>query len=249
MRNGMDKNYKENLEKDVSILLKEFIDNNLPNRKLIMFTGKVEDNADPDKLGRCKVRVSEVFNEKNIPTQDLPWAIPEQTFIGSTVGNFIIPPVGTYVRVYFDNDEMYSPAYTTKALNREQLPSTIEEDYPNTMVLFETDNGDYFVINRKTLETEFKHASGMSMNIDTEGNVTLDLTGADAGALTLSIKGDVALTTDGDVSVQADKGSIKLGGDAATQPCNNLPTCLFTGAPHSIGQQFPGTPGNTNVRP
>lgn len=243
----MNEEYKDNLEKDVSILLKEFIDNNLPQRKLKMFTGKVEDNQDPDKLGRCKIRVSKIFDEKNISTEDLPWAIPEQNFVGSNVGSFIVPPIDTLVRVYFDNDEIYSPVYTTKILNTEQLPTSIDEDYPNTMVFFETDNGDYFVINRKTLECEFKHASGMSINIDENGNIKIDNTGSDEGTLGINVKGDVSLTTDGDVSIEASKGNIKLGKNAS-QPCNNLGVCIFSGAPHSIGGQFPGQKGSTLVR-
>jgi hypothetical protein len=244
-----DKDYKENLDKDVSILLKEFIDKNIPNRKLRMYTGRVEDNIDPDKLGRCRVRVFGIFDDKNISTQDLPWAVPEQTFIGSTVGNFIVPPVGTLVRVYFDGDDIYAPCYTTKALNKNQLSTLKDADYPDTMILLESDQGDYVIINRKTLEFEFHHASGSSVKIIDDGSISIDNTGSDKGALVLSIKGDVSLTTDGDVSVEAKKGSIKLGGDAATQPCNNFPVCIITGSPHSIGQQFPGTPGNTTVRP
>lgn len=245
----MDNEYKDNLEKDISILLKDFIDKNIPNRKLKMFTGKVEDNIDPKKLGRCKIRVSGIFDEKNIPTQDLPWAIPEQTFIGSNIGSFIVPPIDTWVRVYFDNDEMYTPVYTTKALNTNQLSSLRNDDYPDTMVLLESDNGDYIIINRKTLEFEFHHASGLSVNINDSGNITIDNTGSDSGTLTLSIKGDVSLTTDGDVSVEAKKGNIKLGGDSATQPVCNLPTCIFSGAPHSVGGQFIGSKGSTLVRP
>ncbi len=54
----------------------------LKNGKLI--SGIVEDNAsDPLKLGRCKVRLFGIHNEKKevagpkgIPTEDLPWALP-----------------------------------------------------------------------------------------------------------------------------------------------------------------------------
>ena len=246
----MDKNdHNDNLEKDVSVLLKEFIDKNLPDRNLKMFTGKIENNSDPEKLGRCKIRIFGIFDNKNIPTQDLPWAIPEQTFIGSTVGNFIVPPIDTHVRVYFDNDDINFPIYTTKALNKNQLSTLKNDDYPETMVLLESDNGDYIILNRKTLEFEFHHASGMSVNIDEDGNIKIDNTGADVGTLTLSIKGDVSLTTDGDVSVEATKGNIKLGGDSATQPVCNIPVCMVTGAVHSIGGQFPGSKGSTLVRP
>jgi len=243
----MDNNYKENIEKDVSILLKDFIDKNLPKRNLKMFTGKVEDNVDPDKLGRCKVRVFGIFDDKNISVQDLPWATPEQTFIGSTVGSFIVPPVGTLVRVYFDNDDIYSPVFTTKVLNTNQLPSTIGEDYPNTMVMWETNNGDYFIINRLTLEMELKHASGTSFNIDSEGNITINNTGSDTGAVDITVKGDVSVVSEtGDVTVTASKGNVNLGTNANV-PCPNIQNCVITGAPLAIGRNFNGTPGSVKI--
>ena len=241
--------YKNNLEKDVSTLLKDFIDTNLPKRQLKMFTGKIEDNIDPDKLGRCRIRVFGIFDDKNISTKDLPWAVPEQSFIGSTVGSFVVPPIGTIVRVYFDNDDIYSVCYTTKALNTNQLSSLKDQDYPDTMVLLESDSGDYVIINRKTLEFEFHHASGSSVKLDADGNIDINNTGSEVGKLTINVKGDVSLTTDGDVSVEATKGNIKLGGDSATQPVCNIPVCMVTGAVHSIGGQFPGQKGSTLVRP
>ena len=117
------------------------------------------------------------------------------------------------------------------------------------MIIFESDNGDFFKINRSTGEATFRHASGLVVSIDKEGNVTIDNTRAETGDYNVTIKGDVSITSDGDVIIEAAKGNIKLGGACATQPVNNLPACLVTGAPHSIGQQLPGAPGSTLVRP
>jgi hypothetical protein len=242
----MENDYKGNVDKSVTELLKEFIDTKLPNRRLTMFTGRVEDNVDPDKLGRCKIRVFGVFDDGKILTQDLPWATPEQTFIGSTVGNFIVPPIDTLVRVYFDGDDIYSPVYTSKAVNSNQLPSSIAEDYPSTMVFFETDNGDYVTINRKTMELDFHHSSGMTFKIDADGNVVFDTTATEEGKLSLTIKGDVSINSDGDVTIEATKGNVKLGSNANVS-VPNVQNDIMTGAPLAIGRNFNGTPGSVQI--
>jgi hypothetical protein len=70
------------------------------------FVGVVEDNKDPRKLGRIKVRVHIVYND--IPTSDLPWAFPHKDLNGN---QFILPDVGKIVSVKFDQGNIYEPEY------------------------------------------------------------------------------------------------------------------------------------------
>ena len=110
------------------------------------FKGIVVDNNDTDKhLGRCKVRVFGVYDD--LQDVDLPWSIPRFTYVGSLVGSFVVPPVGTLVAVYFDGGNLYAPMYTNKIQDTSKLPNHILEDYPNTQVMFETDDKDSFRIN------------------------------------------------------------------------------------------------------
>jgi len=246
----MDEKYKVNIEKEIPELLREFISNHAKSR-LQMHTGIVVDNNDPDKIGRCRIRVFGVFDNDTIKVEDLPWASPEHGFVGSKVGSFVVPPVDTLVRVYFDNDDLYAPVYTSKVVNTSQIPQDIQEDYPNTLIMFETDKGDYVRINTVTLETEYRHASGLLVNFDGKGNLKIDSTGSEVeeGKLDITVKGDVSLKSEGDITIESTTGLLKFGGAGATQPINNLPACLVTGAPHSIGKQFPQTPGSANVQP
>jgi hypothetical protein len=232
---------------DLTTLLKNLISSEQYKRKLSFYTGKIEDNNDPEKLGRCRIRVYGQFSDE-IPTKDLPWANPDFTFIGSTLGSFIVPPIDTLVKVYFEQDDPYRPMYTTKIVDRNKLSNEKDEDYPSTMILFESDLGDYFKINTATGESTYRHASGVIITLNKEGEITIDSSTTNSGKYTLNIKGNVSVVSEGDVLIEAAKGSIKLGGNEATQPCNNLPFCIFSGAPHSIGRQLPGTPGSTNVR-
>lgn len=139
------------------------------------FPGKVVDNNDPLKLGRCRIKVYGVFD--TVPESDLPWAIPQFSFVGSSVGNFIVPPEGSIIWVHFDDGEITSPIYSTKVLDSGNLPSNRDEDYPNTIVFFELDDGDVFKHNKTTRETFYQHNSGTILKIDAVGNVTLDATG------------------------------------------------------------------------
>ena len=115
------------------------------------------------------------------------------------------------------------------------MASDYSDDYPDTMVFFETENGDYFKINRKTLKMTFRHASGLMFTIDKDGNTKVDNTATD-GAFTLNIAGDVNVNSQGDTKITTGpNGAIKLvSGDGTTSLWNPnvLPNCLFTGAPH-----------------
>lgn len=80
------------------------IDNKLLQRKV--FVGIVEDNIDPKRLGRIKIRVQSIFND--IPTKHIPWASPYSSFHGK---DFKLPAVGKIVSVIFEDGNLYSPYY------------------------------------------------------------------------------------------------------------------------------------------
>ena len=135
------------------------------------YTGLIVDNNDPEKLGRCKIKVYGVFDE--VDTKDLPWALPDFSFVGSLVGSFIVPPIGCIVRVSFENGELYFPKYSKKVVNKQKLPKNKDKNYPNNMIFFETDKGTSFEIDRTTDETVFTHAKGLQVTIDALGIATI----------------------------------------------------------------------------
>jgi uncharacterized protein YcbK (DUF882 family) len=71
-----------------------------------LWFGLVEDNKDPDRLGRVKVRVQSVFDD--IPLEDIPWASPIKTLSARA---YEMPAVGKIVSVLFPNDNLYEPYY------------------------------------------------------------------------------------------------------------------------------------------
>ena len=270
-------NLRKLQNEDISQLLVDFINKKVQDEFTRAYIGKVVDNGDPDKVGRCKVRVFGIFNEE-ISDADLPWAIPEFSFIGSTVGSFIVPPVNTLVNVYFNHGNLYEPVYTTKVLQKSKLPSRKDTDYPKNLIFFETDEGDWFEINTETKMAKFHHNSGTEISIDKNGKLLFSVKDEEEHVVDSNeihtVKGDETHAIDGKFEVKAKKnlsiecdgpglgmgakieidskngnvsvtqgavGKILLGGAKAVMYCNDLPSCVITGAPLSIGTKLPGS--------
>jgi hypothetical protein len=86
------------------------------NKNFIWWVGVVEDRNDPEKLGRCKVRIFGYHTENLaiLPTDDLPWAIPLQPMTSaanSGIGSTPLGPLeGTWVAGWFlDGEEKQQP--------------------------------------------------------------------------------------------------------------------------------------------
>ena len=71
-----------------------------------VFVGIVEQNVDPKRKARIKVRVQGIFNE--IPLEHIPWASP---YAGTNGKCFNVPSIGKMVSVFFSNGNIYEPQY------------------------------------------------------------------------------------------------------------------------------------------
>lgn len=226
------------------------------NKETNKWTGIVVNNCDPDKLGRVQIKIYGYYDD--LALNNLPWAIPDIPSLTNTKGNFIIPELNTIVRGYFDNADELKPVYDSVAFNSAYTDENTNfqdwlirtEDYPQTMVLFQTDQHDFLIMNRKTGEISFTHHTGAVTRIDSNGNIQIN-TGTytnGPGNLTCNIAGKIDLETDSTINIKAQKdvnidsvgGNVNLGKNAQKQLVNNLPQCLICGAMHCIG--------NTNVK-
>jgi hypothetical protein len=227
---------KEVISDELQNLLKNFLLRE-ENKYYTYYVGKVVDVNDPEKIGRVRVRVYGIY-EDTIPDDDLPWAIQEPSFLGSTLGNFIVPPVDTIVNVRFSHGNIYEPIYCSKAIVKSKMPTDKDIDYPNNLIFFETDQGDSFSINVSTKETKYKTASGDEILVDGSGNITINTTDATVGNLTVNVKGDYKVNADGSISFRSptitaenDLGA-SVTPNALGGPFCALNLCLYAGTMH-----------------
>jgi len=71
------------------------------------YRGVVTDNQDPNGLGRIRVKVQDVFGEK-----ESGWALPCLAYAGDGVGLYLIPPVSAFVWIEFEHGDPEYPVWT-----------------------------------------------------------------------------------------------------------------------------------------
>jgi hypothetical protein len=105
------------------------------------WVGVVEDRQDPEKLGRCKVRIFgyHIDDLTMLPKADLPWAIPMQPITSAATSGIGISPVGpvegTWVFGWFlDNEDGQQPVMMgTLAGKNEKHPNADKKTAENDL--------------------------------------------------------------------------------------------------------------------
>ena len=162
-------NIRSVYNKDLSELQKQFLSEDVHEVYHYIYCGKVLSNSDPLKQGRLKIQVINFFD--NLTVDEIPYAYPVQPIID---GAFSIPEVGQYLEVFFDHGEIYSPKYLGHALNLNQIPSKLSENYPNTIVIFQTMTGNYSTLNRLTGEFKIVQSTGAKIVIKPSGEIDVE---------------------------------------------------------------------------
>lgn len=149
----------------------------------MFYRGIVEDNNDPSKIGRVKVRIFGIHDDAGVNTSDLPWAeVAGGTEFGlvSGVGISSVLRKGTMVWVFFKEDDSNYPVVfaTSKGNNTSADPySGVFKDpdgiYPKRMGsdIHPNAQGSYTAL--ATLETACGHLIELD---DTEGNERVKVT-------------------------------------------------------------------------
>jgi len=178
-------------------------------RFLRHYAGKVLDNQDPLGKGRVLVAIMELGHSSE---DEGPWAWPRYR------GGQVTPEKGEHVEVYFMAGDPGRPVYIGKMAEMKDSEVRGYEG-PHTRVLFSDETED------------------MQIVYDEEGKV-LKIIGADSGAV-------VEVTSSGATIEVTGTGAIKVTPAAGqnvvlnngVQNCNNLPSCIMTGAPHGTNPQ------------
>ena len=108
------------------------------------YVGIVEDNKDPNRKGRIKVRVQTLYH--NLPLEDIPYAYP---FAGLAGKEFQVPAIGKLVNILFLSDDLYSPYYIYSENYNEnlqqKLKSLSDDEYADFTALLFDESTQIFV--------------------------------------------------------------------------------------------------------
>jgi hypothetical protein len=134
------------------------------------YVGVVEDNQDPKKMGRVKVRVMDVFDD--IPLEDIPWAMPWKDLNGN---EFNLPEKGKVVMVVFDQGNQDSPEFIYADhynINLEnKLKSLSDSDYTSMKSLIFDHKTQIYVNDKEGLKIDYKYNN---INI-TDNDININL--------------------------------------------------------------------------
>jgi len=124
----------------------EFVQRDLHDNDWI---GIIINSTDPTFSGRAQVKVFGVMD--GLKDEHIPWASPINStiFAGDGAGSLSIPKIGQFVRVQFNNGDIYAPEYTTIQNIDTDLINRIKEDYQGTHVLLYDPLEDINIIYQK----------------------------------------------------------------------------------------------------
>lgn len=156
------------LIKPFSILFKDQMD-----PTTMSYLGYVEDNKDPEKLGRVKVRVAPYSDLKR---EDLPWASPMLGSCGNTAsaGGLNVPELGSQVRVTFPSRDFTAPYYSGAELNEVSKTTFFDDDYPDTYG-YKDSTGNFVKVNKARGTAQFQHSSSANLQIAPSGSMKVTL--------------------------------------------------------------------------
>lgn len=161
---------------------KDFIKNKMDGASANKtYIGTVEDNNDPKKIGRCKIRVLDVFDEKTkddkyeISVEDLPWATPWKDVNGN---NFNLPEKGKVVTVVFEDGNKNNPEYISSDHYNVNLEKKLEQlseaDYLSMKALIYDHKTQIYVNDSEGLKLDHKfnniNIKETSINVNLKDN-------------------------------------------------------------------------------
>lgn len=135
------------------------------------FLGIVEDNEDPKKLGRVKIRVASIYD--NIPKEDIPFAVAWKDLNGN---GFNIPDIGKVVSVVFDDGSIYNPQYIYADhynINLEnKLNQLSSKDYTSMKSVMFDHSTQIYRTESEGLKIDHEYSN---VNLDKNGNICLNI--------------------------------------------------------------------------
>lgn len=172
--------------------------NNKKDYSGMSYLGTVEDNNDPEKLGRIKVRIA-LYTD--LATEDLPWASPLLGSCGNSPfnGGLNIPETGSQVRVSFPSKDLTAPYYSGAELTEQNRVTLFDENYPNAYG-YKDSNGNFVKVDKTAGTTQWQHESTTNVQASSDGTITV------------AIRGGVTLKLTSYNTFSLDSGPIEIEG-------------------------------------
>ncbi len=158
-----------------SSALADAMADNMAGRHWGKYRGRVDDNRDPEALGRLRVVVPALLGERT-PI----WAMPCVPYAGRGVGWFVMPPVGAGVWVEFEGGDLDYPIWTGCFWTDSQSPPGGGSD-PATRVW-----------KTETVTIRIDDSAG-EITIETRGGAKLKLTATENKIEALTVEHTAAL--------------------------------------------------------
>ena len=261
---GCFRSSKVNLEKVVANLVQK-----VEQKFYGKYRGFVVDNADPEHLGRLKLKVPSVLGSEVVTG----WAMPCTPYGGDANQGFLfIPEVDAGVWVEFEEGDLEFPIWVgtfwSKPGGESELPKpndpdgteqgsvqdpptrkiiktkkghTIQlEDADNEelVMIIEATNGHVVTMNKDGVKIT-DGANGHEVTLDAQGITVFD--GVSSGNKITMGQSGTTIEDKNHNKIEMTATAINIFpaaqcnlGSAAVNMVNNLPACLFTGAPHAL---------------
>lgn len=149
------------------------------------YIGVVEDNVDPKKQGRLKIRVLDVYDDLKV--EDIPFASPWKDLNGN---GFNVPEKGKVLLVIFDQADEYKPEYISAEhynINLEKKIASLEgTNYTSMKSLIFDHKTQIYVNDEEGLKIDYKYnninvqENSIDLNLK-DNNRSLNLGDATAG--------------------------------------------------------------------
>lgn len=162
--------------------------------------GIVVNTKDPAFSGRCQVKVLGIMD--GISNDKVPWATPINStiFAGNGAGSLSVPKLGQFVRIQFNNGDIYAPEYTAIQNIDTDLIQRIKDDYDGTHVLLYDPLEELTVIFQKQSGFQIFHKESI-IQITPDTMITLQTPN---GESIVQMNGDVTnVTTRNEVNIAA----------------------------------------------
>jgi len=194
--------------------------------------GVVINNTDPTFSGRAQVRVFRVMD--GVVDEHIPWSAPVNSNIfGSDGGGSLsVPKLGQFVRIRFNNGDIYAPEITAIQNIDTELVAKIKDDYPGTHVLIHDADANLHIIHQNNTGLMIFYKESF-FNITPDSMITLQTEDADSiiqleGDITRIVtKNEVDIAAASKVTVTADEVVVKGSNTTKVGPGPYEPAVMY----------------------